>query len=126
MKLDDDLDRILSRDAEIVPSSGFASSVMDAVRQEASEPPAIPFPWKRALPGMILALVAFVSAVIVGFDQLVAAITAPALPAAFQTRLEAAMRSSLIAESGWIVLAVLLALVPVHLSMHFVSRKAGH
>ena len=125
MKLDDDLDRILSRDAEIVPSSGFASSVMDAVRQEASTPPEIPFPWKRALPGMILAVAAFVAAVILGFDQLVAAITVPPLPADLQIRLEAAMRSSLIAESGWIVLAVLLALVPLHLSMRFISRKAG-
>ena len=125
MKLDDDLDRILSRDAGIVPSSGFASSVMDAVRQEASAPPAMPFPWKRVLPALIFAVVAFVAAVILGFDQLVAAMTVP-LPTVFQTRLEAAMRSSLFAESGWIVLAVLLTLLSVNLSMRFVSRKSGH
>jgi hypothetical protein len=126
MKLDDDLDRILSSDGEIVPSAGFANSVMDTVRREASVPPAIPFPWKRVLPALIFAVVAFVSAVILGFDQLVAAITVPPLPAVFQIRLEAAMRSSLIAESGWIVLAVLLALVSVNLSMRFVSRESGH
>lgn len=126
MKLDDDLDRILSSDGEIVPSAGFADSVMDAVRQEASAPPPIPFPWKRVLPALIFGVVAFVSAIILGFDQLVAAITAPALPAVFQARLEAAMKSSLIAESGWIVLAVLLALVPIDLSMRFVSRRSGH
>jgi len=126
MKLDDDLDRILSRDAGIVPSSGFASSVMDAVRQEASAPPAIPFPWKRVLPALIFAVVAFVAAVVLGFDQLVAAMTVPALPTVFQTRLEAAMRSSLIAESGWILLATLLTLLSVNLSMRFVSRKSGH
>lgn len=126
MILDDDLDRILSRDAGIVPSSGFASSVMDAVRQEASAPPAIPFPWKRVLPALIFAVVAFVAAVILGFDQLVAAMTVPSLPTGFQTRFEAAMRSSLIAESGWIVLAVLLTLLSVNLSMRFVSRKSGH
>jgi hypothetical protein len=52
---DDELDRILS-EGEILPSSGFTASVMDAVRREAAAPPAIPFPWKRALPGMIAAV----------------------------------------------------------------------
>ena len=54
--MSDELDRIISREDEIVPSSGFVASVMDAVRQEAaaSQPipfPPIPFPWLRALPG---------------------------------------------------------------------------
>ena len=126
MKLDDDLDRILSRDGEIVPSSGFASSVMDAVRQEASAPPAIPFPWKRALPGVIFAVVAFVSAVILGFDQLRAFIAVPLVPAAVQKWLDTAVKSPLIAESGWIVLAVLLTLLSMKLSIRFVSHKSGH
>lgn len=125
MKLDDDLDRILSRDTEIVPSSGFASSVMEAVRQEASVPPAIPFPWKWAVPGMILAAVAFVSAVILGFDQLRAAVAVPTFPAV-QKWLERAANSPLLAESGWILLATLLTLLSVSLSMRFVSRKSGH
>jgi hypothetical protein len=125
MKLGDDLDRMLSSDGDIVPSSGFANSVMDAVRREAAAPPAIPFPWKRVLPGVIISVVAFMSAIILGFNQLVAAITVAPLPAAFQIWLEAAMRSPLIAESGWIALAVLLTLVSVNLSMRFVSRKSG-
>jgi len=33
---------------------GFLASVMDRVREEAAAPPPIPFPWKRALPGMAL------------------------------------------------------------------------
>ena len=122
MKLDDDLDRILARDGEIVPSSGFASSVMEAVRQEASAPPAIPFPWKRVLPGVIVGLVAFVSAVIVGFDQLVASVAVPTFPAV-QKWLETAVKSPLIAESGWILLATLLTMLSMNLSMRFVSRK---
>ena len=126
MKLDDDLDRILSRDGEIVPSSGFASSVMDAVRQEASAPPAIPFPWKRALPGVIFAVVAFVSAVILGFNQLLAFSAVPLVPAAVQKWLDTAVKSPLIAESGWIVLAVLLTLLSMKLSIRFVSHKSGH
>ena len=41
---DDELDRILSKETEIAPSSGFVSAVMDVVRSEASAPPPIPFP----------------------------------------------------------------------------------
>ena len=48
----DELDRWLADDEAIVPSSGFSASVMEAVVREASAPPAIPFPWTRALPGM--------------------------------------------------------------------------
>jgi len=54
----DDLDRILSQEQEIIPSSGFAASVMDAVQTAASTPSPIPFPWKRALPGLSAAIVA--------------------------------------------------------------------
>jgi hypothetical protein len=36
---EDEIDRILSRQDEIVPSSGFAASVMEAVRREAAVPP---------------------------------------------------------------------------------------
>lgn len=49
----DEIDRILNRKDQILPSSGFASAVMDAVRREATAPAPIPFPWKRALPGVI-------------------------------------------------------------------------
>jgi len=62
---DTEMDQILSRKDEIVPSSGFTTFVMEAVRQEAAAPPPIAFPWKRALPGLLLAGVAIV-AVIVG------------------------------------------------------------
>ena len=45
----DDLDRVLASETDIVPSSGFVSSVMDAVAAEATTPP-LPFPWQRAWP----------------------------------------------------------------------------
>jgi hypothetical protein len=50
---DHEIDRILAEN-EILPSSGFTASVMEAVRREATETRAIPFPWKRALPGLVL------------------------------------------------------------------------
>jgi len=56
----DELDRILSAEQEILPSSGFTASVMAAVREEASAPPPIPFPWKRVLPGLVIAAVVLV------------------------------------------------------------------
>jgi hypothetical protein len=45
----EELDRLLSGEADIVPSSGFVASVMEAVTAEATAPP-LPFPWKRAWP----------------------------------------------------------------------------
>ena len=63
---DNDMDRILSKHDEILPSSGFAASVMEAVHREASAPPPIPFPWRRALPGIVVATFALVLVVTVG------------------------------------------------------------
>src|SRR5208282_4291487 len=81
----DEIDRILSRDDEILPSSGFTVSVMDAVRQEAAALAPIAFPWKRALPGMVvggfvLALVLVTG--VVDIAQLVRASAAPNSPIA--------------------------------------------
>jgi hypothetical protein len=52
---DEVLDRILATEEELVPSSGFAASVLERIREEAAAPPPIPFPWKRAIPGIVLA-----------------------------------------------------------------------
>lgn len=53
---DNDLDRMLTDREEIVPSSGFVSSVMEAVQQEAAAPAPIPFPWKWAVPGFVVSV----------------------------------------------------------------------
>jgi hypothetical protein len=45
----EDVDRVLSEEADIVPSSGFVAAVMEAVTAEATAPP-LTFPWKRAVP----------------------------------------------------------------------------
>jgi hypothetical protein len=39
--------------AKLPPSSGFASSVMDALQAEADAPAPIQFPWRRVVPGII-------------------------------------------------------------------------
>ena len=49
------IDEILGTEQELIPSSGFLASVMERVREEAAAPAPIPFPWKRAVPGMVVA-----------------------------------------------------------------------
>jgi len=49
------MDAILASEEAIVPSSGFLAAVMERVRDEAKAPAPIPFPWKRAVPGLALA-----------------------------------------------------------------------
>ena len=55
------LDQILLEEA-LLPSSGFAASVMEAIEEQATQPAPIPFPWKLALPGLaaLLAMVAII------------------------------------------------------------------
>ena len=52
---DERIDEILGTEEELVPSSGFLAAVMERVREEAAAPPPIPFPWKRAVPGFVVA-----------------------------------------------------------------------
>jgi hypothetical protein len=47
------IDRILATEGPLIATSGFLASVMERVREEASAPQPIPFPWKRVVPGML-------------------------------------------------------------------------
>jgi len=49
------VEEILATEEELAPSSGFLAAVMERVHEEARMPAPIPFPWKRALPGFVLA-----------------------------------------------------------------------
>ncbi len=117
----EEIDRILSRKGAIVPSSGFVDSVMHAVRSEASTPGPIPFPWRRAWPGLLVAGLAVVAVVVLSVVQVVAK------PAVFAARLTSAPELRTILETaarfgvGWILLALLVALVSAKFSM----RLAG-
>ena len=59
---DDEIDRILGGEEDILPSSGFHASVMGAVHREATAPPPIPFPWRRAWPAFAATALALVGA----------------------------------------------------------------
>ena len=53
----DDLDRALTEDDALVPSSGFAARVMEAVQDDAAEPPPLAFPWRPFAIGVVACLV---------------------------------------------------------------------
>jgi hypothetical protein len=54
-RIDAKIDTILATEEELIPSSGFLASVMERVEEEAAAPAPIRFPWKRAIPGIVLA-----------------------------------------------------------------------
>jgi hypothetical protein len=125
---EDEMNRILSRENEILPSSGFAVSVMDAVRREAVAPPPIPFPWKRALPGLLaggFALALVLVAGVVAIVQWGRAATAPQLSMSLPSLLTPILgwQRNLAGAASWTVLALLVTLVSVKLSMRLASGR---
>lgn len=118
----EDLDRTLSTEPEIVPSPGFVVSVMYAVQREAAAP-SIPFPWKRALPGLCAAALAIVwvpVAILALFIQETPNDTVPvgSLPA-----LAVIAQVWNTVGAGWMSLAFTLSLASVKLSK-LAARKS--
>jgi hypothetical protein len=117
MKHDDDLDRILSEEEEILPSSGFTASVMEAVRREASTPPPIPFPWKRALPGLAAAVLALVLVLVEVSALPSPGALAPSHLVMWLSVLVPILEAMVTAGGHWVVLALLLTFASVRLSL---------
>ncbi|MGP8093463.1 MAG: hypothetical protein ACLP72_09070 [Candidatus Sulfotelmatobacter sp.] len=128
---EDEIDRILFREDEILPSSGFAASVMNAVRQEAAAaaaPPPIPFPWIRALPGLVVAgltLILVLVAGVVEIAQLARASTSTAAQysLALPSVLSSALNRGVESAALWAVLALLATWASVKLSMLLASDR---
>ena len=123
----DEIDRILSREDEILPSSGFAASVMDAVRREAAVPPPIPFPWRRALPlvaAAAIALVLVVVLVVVGIAQPGREGAGSLSAGEWLPRLLPFVNPALITAAGWVLLALALTVASVALSLRLASGRA--
>jgi hypothetical protein len=113
------IDRILAAEEELVPSSGFAASVMERVQEEAAAPPPIPFPWKRAVPGVILAAGVFGWGAVELFREGIHALrgltlTAPHLSAALVLPIE---------QAGWVALALGSSLLCWLLSRRLAGRS---
>jgi hypothetical protein len=102
----DDIDQILSSDDLLEPASGFVMSVMEAVHQQASEPPSRAFPWFRFAMGLIGCLVAAATGTIL-LLRVGPALGALSAPLAFLTSLEP--------ELGCVTAALLLSFALVSL-----------
>ena len=73
-----DFDRALLADRDaLVPSSGFAASVMSALQASAAPAP-IPFPFKRAIPGFAAAVLALAFLVVTAVSAVRSLAHAPA------------------------------------------------
>lgn len=125
----EEIDHMLSSEDEILPSSGFAVAVMDAIQREAATPPPIPFPWKRALPGMVVGGFIFVLAlvaVVAIFVYLPMTSTIPQVSAAppLLGPLGLPGGGGIESATKWTVLALLMAFVSVKLSMRLAAGRA--
>ena len=118
----DYLDEILSSVDDIVPSPGFITNVMAAVREEASAPPPIPFPWKRIAPGLAVGACTFVAFPVVALAPWSGGPiqVAPRVSSVLYTIVEAAKAI----ELGWIVIALVFAVASMKFSMRLVGARA--
>jgi len=97
----DELDRVLSSEDELEPSSDLVTNVMAAVRSPDAEPPALGFPWLRFAAGVaasgVMALAGTV--LLLRSGPALATVTAPLAPLA-----------AVAPELGYAAAAVLLSL----------------
>jgi hypothetical protein len=100
--LDAKIEAILASEEELIPSSGFLDSVMERVREEAVAPPPIPFPWKRAIPGVLAITGVFVWGAVELFRHGLPALSSPAFP---QPQLPIALVGP-VEQAGWVALAL--------------------
>ncbi len=108
---------ILAAEEELIPSSGFLAVTIERVRDEAAMPKPIPFPWLRALPGIVLVVAVLGRC---GFE-LVRTGMANAREISFaQLHIDAATRSAL-ETAGWVAVALAFSLF----SWLFARRLAG-
>jgi hypothetical protein len=122
----DEIERTLSEETGIVPSSGFVSGVMAAVLREASAPPPIPFPWKRALPALAAGALAFVAMIIAvvknaGRPPAAAGIAAARIHDGLLPVMAQVSEIAKMYGIGWILLTILVTLACVTLSMRLVT-----
>jgi hypothetical protein len=116
----DAIDRILAFDEGIEPSFGFQAATMERVRAAAAMPEPIPFPWRRAVPGLVLAAGVFgwgageaVRYALPEARQIL--LNPPAISPASARGLEAA---------GWVALALAVSFCSWILSVRLVRRSS--
>ena len=115
--IDREIEAVLAGEEELIPSSGFLATVMERVQQEASAPPPIPFPWKRVVPGIVLATGVFAWGAV---ELIRTGPPAVDLPSFAPPHLSVALMAS-VEQAGWVALALGVSL----LSWLFARRLAG-
>ena len=113
------IESILATEEELIPSSGFLSAVMERVHDEANATAPIPFPWKRAVPAIVLAVGVFGWAAFEFVRQGIPAarsitFTPPQIPAAIERPLE---------QAGWVAMALAISLVSWLLSRRIAGQS---
>jgi|SRR5277367_283394 len=112
--MDNNLDRILSSDQDVIPSSQFVKNVMAAVHREASIPAPISFPWRRVMPGLAICVAALTSLLVVaGFQFWEGFAETGPVSIIFLNVVGVANR----VELGWISLALVASFVPTKLAL---------
>ena len=107
--MQNNIDRLLTDEGKITPSSKFLESVMEAVEREAAARRPIEFPWFRALPGIVATIVALAVALWSG----IGALNDPGTIVAVD---ELVLQLTVFATSiglHWILLAALITVVSV-------------
>jgi hypothetical protein len=111
------IDAALTKEEELVPSSGFLAATMERVREEAATPKPIPFPWLRALPGIVLVAGAICW---LGYEVLRAVFSGA--PESLSAQINwLSVTSPQLQDAGWVAMALGIALISWLLS----RRLAG-
>jgi divalent metal cation (Fe/Co/Zn/Cd) transporter len=96
---------------------------MDAVRRESLAPSPIPFPWKRALPGLFAAGVALVSIFVAGIAMFIQGTTSQLFMSQLQSLFAPIFERCNTLGAGWITFALIVSIASAKLSMHLATRK---
>jgi hypothetical protein len=143
MEQDDELDRMLARSfgpphsraahtESIEPSSGFAASVMERVREEAAAAAAlgpIRFPWRRAVPGICMVVLAVaVCATLfmlasIGAVQLASHAASSAIAVRPQPAIAGWTETAMRLHLGWLAVGMMIAFVPFALSRGLMGSR---
>jgi hypothetical protein len=115
------IDHILATEGELIPSSGFLAAVMERVQEEARTPAPIPFPWKRAIPGIVLAAGVFGWG---AFEFVRQAVPAARVITFAQPHISISVGRP-IEQAGWVALALAASLASWLLSRRLAGQSGG-
>jgi hypothetical protein len=121
--VESEIDHILATEEDLIPSSGFLASVMERIQEEAALPAPIPFPWKRAVPGILVIACVFAWGVVdlIRSGAAQPGIAAPRWLTLVPLHLSAAAVPP-VESAGWVALALGASLVSWLLSRRLAGR----